>query len=72
MIAVDMYDIILEKHNSVCSEILIKEFDTLFDYTSQEGTKPKLLNITIIQVEHGVIIKQTYHIINNIIQNIWG
>ena len=52
----------------ICFEILTQEFDTLFDYTFQEGSKIKLLNINIIQGKYGISIDQTYHIMKNIIQ----
>ena len=35
--------------NIICFERLTQEFDTLFDYNFQEGSKLKLLNINIIQ-----------------------
>ena len=53
-------------------ERLNKYFDTLFDYTFQEGTKLKLLNTIIIQSEHDISIDKTYHIINNIIEEYYG
>ena len=40
-----LYNILMEPLNV----LLIKEFDTIFDYTLQEGTKLKLLNITSTQ-----------------------
>ena len=49
----------------------MQEFYTLFDYTFQEGPKINLLNINIIQIEYGISIDQTNHIIKNIIQGYW-
>ena len=54
--------------NMICFERLTKEFDTLFDYTFQEVSKLKLLNIKTIQSKYGISIDQTYHIMKNIIQ----
>ena len=54
--------------NGICFERLTQEFDTLFDYTFQEGLKLKLLNIHIIQGKYGISIYQIYHTIKNIIQ----
>ena len=58
----------METQNIIFSVTLNKEFDTLFDYKFQEGKKLKLLNMTIIQSEHGISIDKIYHIINNNIQ----
>ena len=58
----------MEKHNIIFFERLTKEFDTLFYYTFQLGIKIYLLNISIIQSEHGISIDQTDNSINNIIQ----
>ena len=53
-------------------KILTQEFDTLFDYNFQEGSKLKLLNINTIQSKYGVSIKQTDQIMkisfNNIVE----
>ena len=46
----------------------MQEFDTIFEYTFQEGPKLKLLNININQSKHGIGIDQTDHIMKNIIQ----
>ena len=58
--------------NIICFEKLTKEFDILFDYTFQEGSKLKLLKIKIIQSKYGVIIDQKYHIMIKVIQEYWG
>ena len=58
----------METHNRICFEILLHWFDTLFDYTFQEEKKIKLLNITIIQSEHGISIYQTDQIVKYTIQ----
>ena len=62
----------METQNIIFSVTLNKEFDTLFDYKFQEGKKLKLLNMTIIQSEHGIRTDQTYNIIKNIIQEYLG
>ena len=72
IIAEETYDTLIAAQSRVIFEILIQEFDTLFYYTFQEGSKLKFLNIAIIQSEHGIIIDQTDHIIKNIIQGYWG
>ena len=46
-------------------------FNTLFGYTFREGPKLKIINSTIIQSEHDIIIYQKDHIIKNIIQEYW-
>ena len=51
-------------------EVVTKELDTLFDYNLREGSKLRLLNITVVQSENGIIIDQKYQIINNTIQKI--
>ena len=48
-----------------------KKFETLFDYTFQEGQKLNLLNINIIQSKYGISIDQTDLSIKNIIQEYW-
>ena len=58
--------------NKICFEILVQEFDTLFDYTLQEGSKLKLLDINIVQGKYGISIDQTDHIMINIIKYYWG
>ena len=58
--------------NIMLFERLTQEFDTLFDYTSQEASKLKLFNINIVKIKYGIIIEQTYHIMKNIIQQYWG
>ena len=55
-------------YNIIFFERLAQEFDTTFDYTFQEGSKLKPLNINIIQSKYGTSIDQTYHIMKNIIQ----
>ena len=50
----------------------IFSFDTIFDYTSQEGSKLKLLNINILQGKYGISIDQTYHIMKMSFNNKWG
>ena len=62
----------METNNIICFERLTQEFDTLFDYTFQEGSKVKPLNINIIQSKYGINIYQTDHIMKNIIQGYWG
>ena len=57
-------------YNRILFERLIQSFDTLFDYNLQEGLKLKILNINIIQSEHGIIIDQTDYIINKSPNNI--
>ena len=52
-------------------EILIKEFDTLFEHIFQEGEKLKLLNTNIIQSDNDISFEQKDHIIKNIIQEYW-
>ena len=49
-------------------QILTQEFDTLFDYTFQEVSNLKLLNINIIEGKYGTIIDQKDHIMKIIIQ----
>ena len=68
IISVEIYYILMETQNIIFFDRLTKEFDTLFDYTFQEGPKLKLLNVTIIKSEHVIIIDQTYHIIKNIVK----
>ena len=43
-------------------------FDTIFGHTFQEGAKLNILIINIIKSEHGIIIDQKDHIINNTVQ----
>ena len=62
----------MSTENIICFERLTQEIDTLFDYTFQEGSKLKLLNINIIQSKYGISIDQTDHIMKNIIQEYWG
>ena len=71
-LAVDTYDLLVATQNRIFLERLIKEFDNMFYYNSQEGAKLKLLNITIILSEHAISIGQTNHIINEIIHEFWG
>ena len=54
--------------NKICFEKLTQEFDTLFVYNFQEGSKLKLLNIKIIKSKYGISIEQTDHIMKNIVQ----
>ena len=56
--------------NSISFEILMQKFYSLFDHTSQEGPKVKLININIIQSEYGISIEEIYHIINTLFINI--
>ena len=58
----------METQSSIWFEIQIQWFETLFEYTFQERQKLKILNINIIQIEYGISIDQTYHIIKNIIK----
>ena len=71
ILGVEIYDTLVATQIRICFEILIQEFDTIFDYTFQEGPKLNLLNINIIQSENNISIDQTYHIIKNIIQEYW-
>ena len=68
----ETYEILMATQNSICFEILIHEFDTLFDYTFQYGPKLNLLTVNIIQGKHVIRIYYTYHIIKNITQKCWG
>ena len=68
IIAVDTENNLMETNNKVYFERLTKAFDILSYYNFQEGPKLNLLNISTIQSKHGIIIDQTYHTINNIIQ----
>ena len=54
----------------ICFEILTQEFGTLFEYTFQEVSKIKLLNINIIQSKYGTSIDQTDHIMKISFKNI--
>ena len=56
ILAVTTDDTHMANQNRVWFERLTKDSDTLFYYTFQEGSKLKLLNIAIIQSEHGIII----------------
>ena len=47
---------------------MIKEFDTLFDHTLQEGEELNTFNINIIKSEHVINIYQKDYIIKNSIQ----
>ena len=58
--------------NRICFEVLSKESENLFYYTSQEISKIKLLNINIIQSKYNIIIDQTDHIMKKTIQEYWG
>ena len=71
ILGVEIYDTLVATQIRICFEILIQEFDTIFDYTFQEGPKLNPLNIKIIQSENNISIDQTYHIIKNIIQEYW-
>ena len=51
-----------------CFEILVQEFDTLFEFTSQEGPILNIPKINIIQLKYIISIDQAYHIMTNIIQ----
>ena len=53
-------------------ERLTQEFYTLFEYTFQEGSEIKLLNINIIQSKYGISINQTDHIIKKYHSRILG
>ena len=66
--SVETYDILMATQNSILFEIMIQEFDTLFDYTFQERPKINHPNINIVQSEHGISTDHTDHIIKNIIQ----
>ena len=58
--------------NIICFEKLTREFDTILDYTFQEVSKLKLLNINIIKSKYRISIDQTYHFMKKIIQEYWG
>ena len=47
---------------------LAQVFYNLFDYTFQEVSKLKLLNINLIQSKYGISIDQTDHNMKDIIQ----
>ena len=70
-LAVETDNILLATDNIFWFERLTQEFDTLFDYTLQEGSELKLLNITIIQSKYGISIDQIDDIMKNIIQEYW-
>ena len=55
-LAVETDDILMETDNIICFEIITQKFDTLFEYTFQEGSKLKLLDINIIQSKYGISI----------------
>ena len=61
----------METEKIICLKKLTHKFDTLFDYTFQEGSKIKPLNINIIKSKYGIIIDQTDYIMKNIIQEYW-
>ena len=63
---VDTDEILIATHNRILFEIWMQEFGDLFDYTFQEGPKLNILNIYMIQSEHGISINQKDHIITNI------
>ena len=65
---VETYDILMATHNFIWFKIMIKEFDTLFDHTLQEGEELNTFNINIIKSEHVINIYQKDHIIKNSIQ----
>ena len=67
-LSVEIDDIIMETENRICFERPTQEFDTLFDYTLQEGSKLKILNINIIQSKYVISIDQIDHIMKNIIK----
>ena len=48
-------------YNIIFLEILLQEFDTIFDFTPPEGPELNLLNINIILVSYGIRIYQTDH-----------
>ena len=68
MLSVETENIIVATQNRIFFARPTKEFDTLFYCNFQQGEKLKPLNSNIINNEDGIIIDQTYHIINNIIQ----
>ena len=49
-------------------EILKQEFDTVLDFTFQEGPNLNLHNIYINQIKFGFCILETYHTMKRIIQ----
>ena len=58
----------METQNHILFERTMQEIYTLFDNTFQEGGGINLLNINIIQSEHGIIIDHTNHIVKNTIK----
>ena len=70
LFAVETYEILLVTENRICFEILMQEFDTLFDHTFQELPELKLLNIDIIKGKYGINIDQTDQIMKLLFNNI--
>ena len=68
----ETYEILLATHNTIFFEILVQEFDTLFEYNFQEGPKLNLLNINIIQEKYGISIDQTDYSMKKLFSNIEG
>ena len=62
----------METEHRICFKRLTQQFNTIFYYTFQEGSKLKLLNIDMIQSKYGISIDQTDHIMKDIIQEYWG
>ena len=58
--------------NRIFFEIIKQAFYTFFEYTLQEESKLKTLNINIIKSKYVISIDQTDHIMKNIIQEYWG
>ena len=56
--------------NRICFERLTQKFDTLFDYSFEEVSKLKLLNINMIKMKYGISIEQKDHIIKISFKNI--
>ena len=59
-LAVETDEILMATENIICFERITQQFDTIFDYTFQEVSKTKLINIIIIQGKYmaSVLTKQ--------------
>ena len=70
-ISVEIDDILLATYNGIWFGRFMQYFDTIFEYTIQEGPKLIILNINIIQSEYEISIDQIDNIIKRIIQEYW-
>ena len=61
-LAVETYDILMAKENIICFERTTQEFDTIFDYTSQEVSNLKPSKLTLLKVNMASLL--TIHIIS--------